>query len=162
MAKGVLQLKLNEINVNYFIDGERIAIPTKIYYKKTVDEFEDLEYTHLEVEINNIHYKTKPTDVTEIAVMNLQKQLPANISIACCQSCIHGNFCPYGDQDDQIFCFKDLRPQSKNDVVDVFSEQDESLFARARNLLHFCSDYKPIVDDQYYTYNDWYFYIKKD
>jgi len=146
-------MKVKMLNVNYFIEGNRTVIPTKmVYEEQNEDEYLSIHY---EVELNDQSYVSRASVCTEFAVIALQKALPGNMSIACCQSCRHGNFCPFGDQEDEIFCFKDTQFHNKYDVVEKFSNRDESLTARKRKLLAYCSDYKPISHQQFYTYNDW-------
>lgn len=117
-----------------------------------------------ENEMRNIHYEinsgkyniiSEIYNNTEYAILYLQKVLPTNINIACCQSCRHGNFCPYGDNDNEVFCFNDITPNNKYDVCEVFSENSIFLKKRSRKLLDFCIEYKPISHDEYYTYNSW-------
>ncbi|WP_010074051.1 hypothetical protein [Clostridium cellulovorans] len=78
------------------------------------------------IEINLGEYAIITQAHTEIeyAIKYLQKALPSNISIACCQSCRYGNFCPYGDNDNEVFCFKNLTPQNKADVCEIFSQDN--------------------------------------
>ncbi|MEQ6353698.1 hypothetical protein ABNX05_03645 [Lysinibacillus sp. M3] len=85
--------------------------------------------------------------------MNLQKVLLQIIKIASCQSCRYGNFCPFVDIDNEVFCLKDIEVNDKRDVCDVFSSHT-SLEKRRRHLLDFCPNYMPI-SEEYYTYNDW-------
>ncbi|WP_143006800.1 hypothetical protein [Paenibacillus tianmuensis] len=146
-------MKVRILDVNYIIDGKLSVTSTKMFYEqRNKDEMRSIHY---EVQLNNQRFRSKASDVTEFAIKNLQKELPTNISIACCQSCRHGNFCPYGDDDDEVYCLKDKKPNSKGDVVELFSTQDKSMKSRSRKLLDFCNDYKIMAHTEYYTYNDW-------
>lgn len=146
-------MKIDTLNVNYIIDGKIKDIPTKIFYEK-IDE-DEFQNTHFEVLVNNKHIQSTSSNSIEYAVKYLQKGLPNDIGIACCQSCLHGNFNPFGDYENEIFCLKDKKPLNKNDVVEIFSKQDKSFRARSRRLLDYCKDYKPISENEKYTYNDW-------
>lgn len=144
-------LKIDILNVRYIIDGKTTIQRTKMFYE-ILDE-DEIQNVHFEVQFNNQHIHSKLHSSAEYAVKNFQKVLPDSICIACCQSCIHGNFNPYGDLENEIFCLKDLSPQNKEDVVEFFAKQ--TYHSRSQKLLGFCQDYKPIDDDEKYTYNDW-------
>jgi hypothetical protein len=143
---------MDRLNVNYITDGKISVRPTKMFYKQVEeDEFRNI---HFEVEVENHQVQSKKSDQMEIAVKNLQKALPDNIRIACCQSCQHGNFNPFGDLENEIFCLKDETLHNREDVVKIFSEQDGSVRSRSRRLLDYCKEYEPISIEKY-TYNDW-------
>lgn len=146
-------MKVDTLNVNYIIEGKNAVIPTKMFYNFT-DEFE-FRNIHFEVTVNNHHMQSKKSDSMEYAIKFLQKELPKNSSIACCQSCQHGNFNPFGDIENTVFCLKDLTPKNREEVVQIFSKQDRLFYTRSRELLDFCNEYKPITNDEKYTYNDW-------
>ena len=146
-------MKVDTINVNYTIDGSITVIPTKMFYEQ-LDE-EEFQNIHFEVNVNNHLIKSKLSNSIEYAVKYLQKELPDNIGIACCQSCRHGNFNPFGDLENEIFCLKDKTLINRDHVVNTFFKQDKSFGTRRRKLLDFCKDYKPISENEKYTYNDW-------
>jgi hypothetical protein len=146
------------LTVNYLIDDLIVSLPTKMIYDTKFIEVineEELQSVHFEVEINQKLYISQSSDVTELSIKHLQKELPESIRIVSCISCRHGNYCPYGDQDNEIFCFKDMKFSNKSDVVDVFSTQDLAIQERCRKLLDYCMDYKQILINEYFTYNDW-------
>ncbi|MFK2826734.1 hypothetical protein QYG89_13845 [Bacillus sp. B190/17] len=146
-------MKVDTLNVNYIIDGKIIVILTKMFYEQLdEDEFQNI---HFEVKVNIHQIQSKLSNSIEYAVKHLQKELPDNIGIACCQSCQHGNFNPFGDLENEIFCLKDKALLNRDDVIKTFSKQDKSFSTRSRKLLDFCKDYKPISEDEKYTYNDW-------
>lgn len=140
------------LSVNYLINDALTVIPTKVSYEQLQDD--ELKNIHYEVFLENQHFISKASDVTELAVKNLQKALPKNMKIASCQSCRYGNFCPYGDHDNEVFCFKDVAIFDRNDVCEIFSLGID-LKKRTRHLLDFCQNYKPICPKECYTYNDW-------
>lgn len=151
--KGDDRLLLIEKNlsVNYLIDDILTAIPTKVFYVQVEDD--ELKDIHYEFFLGDHHFISKASDVTELAIKNLQKVLPKNIIIASCQSCRYGNFCPYGDNDNEVFCLKGIEIFNKNDVCEFFSLGKD--VERRRHLLDFCQNYKPISPKEQYTYNDW-------
>jgi hypothetical protein len=153
LMKGAVLLSETILYVNYFIDGIISTIPTKMVYEQ-LDENE-FRNIHYEVSFGKHNIISKTCHSIEYATAYLQKSLPSNVSIACCQSCRHGNFCPYGNIENEIFCLKDITPNDKRDVCDFFDENSDSIKARSRKLLDFCKEYKPISNDKYYTYNDW-------
>ena len=141
------------INVNFIIDGTRTLMPIKMVYEQADED--ETKNIHYEIDMENNYFIADSSDVTEIAVTNLRKALPPDISIACCQSCRHANFNPYGDNDNEVFCLKGFTPNNKNDVCEIFSNGYNSLKAKSRKLLDYCSEFKPISHNDYYTYNDW-------
>lgn len=146
-------MKIDTLNVNYIIDGKISVIPTKMFYEELdEDEFQNIHY---EVQVNNHLVQSKLFNSFEIAIKYFQKELPDNIKIACCQSCRHGNFNPFGDIENEIFCLKDKTLLNKNDVVDIFLKRNKSFETKSRKLLDYCKDYKPISENEKYTYNDW-------
>jgi hypothetical protein len=146
-------LKVETLIVNYIIDGKLSKKPTKMYYESLDDD--EMQNIHFEVKLNNQHVQSKLSDSVEYAIKYLQNALPDNIRIACCQSCRHGNFNPFGDLENEVFCLSDMNPCNKDDVVEIFSNQEKSIESRSRKLLDFCKEYKPISDNEKYTYNDW-------
>jgi hypothetical protein len=148
-------LKVDTLNVKYIIDGKISDKPTKMFYNQLNED--ELENIHFEVEWTNQKIQSKLSNSTEYAIQYLQKELPDNISIACCQSCQHGNFNPFGDNENEVFCLKDTTLRNREDVVNIFSNQDEPFNTRRRKLLDFCKEYKPISGKEKYTYNDWEF-----
>lgn len=139
------------LSVHYLIDGVLTVVPTRLLFEQSED---DLMNIHYEVLLENHRFISKASNDTEFAIKNLQKILPKNIKIASCQSCRYGNFCPYGDNDNEVFCLKDIEVYDRNDVVEIFSSNTD-LEIRKRKLLDFCPYYKPISLKEYYTYNDW-------
>lgn len=95
----------------------------------------------------------------EYAILNLIKQLPHTIKLKSCITCRHGNFCPYGDNEDEIFCLKDIIPTQKTDILFYTSDPAEC-DKRLRRLLSVCDDYKPMEKD-FYTYNDYHTHLFK-
>ena len=84
---------------------------------------------------------------------DLQIKLPTDVRIVCCMVCRHGNMCPYGNKENQLFCTKDIKITSKEDMCDLF-EQTDPFENRAVASLDFCEDFVYQSDD-YYTYNDY-------
>ncbi|MEK5400188.1 hypothetical protein [Paenibacillus sp. FSL K6-2859] len=146
-------MKVETLYVNYIIDGKPKVIPTKMFYEELSDG--EMRNIRFEVQLNNICIQSKSTDSTEYAIKYLQKEISDNIVIACCQSCRHGNYNPFGDNENQIFCFEDLNPSDKDEVVKIFITWDRSFETRSRKLLDFCRDFKPVSHNEKYTYNDW-------
>ncbi|MCM3006126.1 hypothetical protein [Priestia koreensis] len=145
-------MKENIIHVHYDIGESIMVIPTKMVYKQLEAEIHSVQF---QLHTNHQFIQSEACDSIEYAVKHLQKNLPVNMKVVCCQSCRHGNFNPFGDVENEIFCLKDQTLVDKKDVVDIFSNQDPSFGKRSRKLLDFCEDYKPIDEHKTYTYNDW-------
>ncbi|MFE8699897.1 hypothetical protein ACFYKX_04590 [Cytobacillus sp. FJAT-54145] len=91
-------MKVDTLNVHYIIDGKITVIPTKMVYEQLdKDEYQNI---HFEVHVINKYIHSTLSNSVEYAVKLLQKKLPDKIAIACCQSCQHGNFNPFGDYED--------------------------------------------------------------
>lgn len=85
----------------------------------------------------------------------MQNQLPENIFIKCCVTCRHGNFCPFGNIPDEIFCTKDVIIRNKDDACRYTSDDN-----RKKVSTYCCQDYKP-QSKNFYTYNDFLHYVNK-
>ena len=92
-------------------------------------------------------------DSMESAVDALQRALPPGAAVSCCRSCAHGNFCPVGDAEDEIFCMADIAPRTIRDIWRV-TEDEAEREKRARRLLLFCDRWRE-NDESLYGYNDW-------
>lgn len=81
----VHHLKVNTLNVKFIFDGKIRVIPTKMFHEQLdKDKFESISFA---VKLHNQLIKSKVSDCIEYAVKYLQKEIPNNIGIACCQSC---------------------------------------------------------------------------
>ncbi|QCR32044.1 hypothetical protein C1N55_07610 [Lysinibacillus sp. SGAir0095] len=108
-------LKNQTLLVNYLINDTLSTIPT---YEQTVDD--ELKTIQYEVYIGNQLLISKPSSVTELGIKNLQRELPNKIRIASCQTCRFGNFNPYGDHDNEVFCMRDSSLIIKTSFVQFF------------------------------------------
>ena len=143
------------------IDGEATFCEAeKVVYGKTEynqDIFKLKIADELIVKAINKHlvyYQSKNFfDSLEESIIDLQNQLPDNINIVCCQSCRYGNFCIFGNSDNEIFCLIDFPPPTgKLDLADIFNEHYDEL--PTNELTDLCEKYQRASDD-YYTYNAW-------
>ncbi|MBD8068752.1 hypothetical protein [Bacillus sp. PS06] len=146
-------MKIDTLNVRYIINGKISVLPTKLFYCVVgEDEWRNI---HLDVRVMDQDVQSKASDSIEMAIKYLQRELPEGVHIACCQSCRHGHFNPYGDNENEIFCLNDQKMRSKEDVVEYFSTAAFSLEEKSRKLLDYCEKYDPICGEKSYTYNDW-------
>lgn len=141
------------LEVNYIIDEKLFAVLTKAIYEKSKEG--EIQRIHYYVKSKYFNVTSEPSANTEYSIVNLQRALPSNVKIACCQSCRNGNFCPYGDDDNEIFCLKDILISSKNSAIKFFEKNLDLARIRSRKLLHFCKYYEPICHSKHYTYNSW-------
>lgn len=93
------------------------------------------------------------------AFADLQKQLPAGVFLKCCLTCRHGNLCPVGNEFNEVFCTKDVLITQKSDLYFYTEDRDER-DKRSRKYCDLCEDYQPQSDD-FYTYNDYLYFLKK-
>lgn len=89
-------------------------------------------------------------DGTESVFRKLSKALPDGCEIYSCYTCRYGNFCPYGDQDNEIFCINDFEPKRKEDILYIFQDRAE-MEKRSRTLFSVCSRFQLFGND-YWTY----------
>lgn len=109
---------------------------------------------------DGIEYKGKGTDYCWTDTLaDLEIQLPQNVQIACCTTCRHGNMCPYGLTENLLFCTKDLKINSKEDVCNLFDETDP-FKERAVASLDYCENFT-YQNDECYTYNDYLYYLHR-
>lgn len=148
-----MALKESTLEVNYIIEGVLSLIPTEIICEKSHKS--EIQRIYFVIKGERLNIISEASGDTESSIVKLQKALPQNVRIACCQSCKNGNFCPYGDSDNEIFCLKDIKINNKEDVTEFFSISHDLIITRSRKLIEFCSDYEPICHTKYYTYNDW-------
>ena len=87
---------------------------------------------------------------TESALRELTNLLKGKYEINSCFTCRFGNFCPIGDQDNEIFCLNDFEPKCKEDIY-FFTEDDAERQKRSHTLFYVCDKFKPCSKD-YYTY----------
>ncbi len=143
--------------INFIIDGSIVSINTcvEIDYNK---EF-DIPIVSFSFKWSEYYIDTSPKLDYEYAIKKFQDMLPTHIKIVGCISCRHGNFCPFGDNENEIFCFKDKKFESKSDVCKEFANKGSWIdnTCRAKELLHYCEDFAPISEKDYYTYNDWHY-----
>ena len=89
-------------------------------------------------------------DCAESVFCKLSEILEDKYEIYSCYTCRYGNFCPYGDQDNEIFCVNDSEPKSKEDLISIMVDGEESE-KRHRTLFDICDEHKP-CSDNYWTY----------
>lgn len=92
------------------------------------------------------------------AFAGLQKRLPEGVQLACCLTCRHGNLCPVGNAENEVFCTKDVVITQKSDLY-FYTEDEGERRKRAKQSCDLCEDYEPQTDE-YYTYNDYLIYLK--
>jgi len=142
--KGDVSVLKTEKYLLYLKSSEKIVTADAKYQ---FDEDNDLAKVELVVAENIIEVSG---DCTESVFMKLSKALPDGYEIHSCYTCRYGNFCPYGDQDNQIFCINDFEPKCKGDILFIFQDEEE-MKKRRRTLFDVCSGFKPCSDD-YWTY----------
>gem|GEM_PF-1554227 len=120
------------------------------------NEHKELYNLRLKAVVDGIEYSnTKEFTEIDEAVIDLQKQMLPDIQIVCCQACKYGNFCPFGNAQNEIVCLKSYPPKNKIDLAKIFHSAlilDTEL--PKSELLSWCESYEKI-DNNYFTYNDW-------
>ena len=152
---GVAMKRIIESQITLLSQTNEISLPVKI------------SYTDNEVEItlkyNNIEYCGTGSDYLWVdAFADLQRKLPHGIFLACCMTCRHGNMCPYGNKENQLYCTKDVLLNSKDDVIELMDDKGyESFFEREVSSIHCCDDFIYQSDDCY-TYNDYLYHLQEN
>lgn len=109
---------------------------------------------------NGNEYKGNGTDyLWTDTFADLETKLPADVRLACCMTCRHGNMCPYGNSENELFCTKDIRINSKEDMCNLF-DQTNPFEERSVASLDSCDDFV-YQSDEYYTYNDYLYQLNK-
>ena len=130
--------------------SEKITAPIQINYDDGEDAITPVE---MNLTYNGVIYQGKGTDYLWVdAFADLQNKLPRGLKIACCMTCRHGNMCPYGNKENQLFCTKDLVVSSKEDMIVLFNNTDP-FAGRVVTSIHYCKDFIYQSEDCY-TYND--------
>lgn len=93
------------------------------------------------------------------AFADLQRKLPTDVFLKCCLTCRHGNLCPVGNSINEVFCTKDILIEQKSDLF-FCTEDTKERTKRSRQYCCLCEDFQPQSDD-FYTYNDYLFFLKK-
>lgn len=92
------------------------------------------------------------------AVADLQKKLPAGVTIHACLTCRHGNLCPFGNQPNEVFCCKDTPVAEKYDVARLCYEDG---WEDRKKAYFDCCDHWEEQSDDFFTYNDFWCFLKK-
>ena len=108
---------------------------------------------------NGVTYKGNGTDyLWTDTLADLQSKFPQDVKIACCMTCRHGNMCPYGNIENQLFCTKDLKISNKEDMCHLFDDTDP-FEKRKVSSFNYCEDFVYQCKD-YYTYNDYLYQLQ--
>lgn len=137
---------------------DKTTVPAQIYY----DDDEDAMNPSSEINLiyNDIKYQGKGTDYLWVDTFaDLQSKLPHDVKLACCMTCRHGNMCPYGNKENQLFCTKDIMIGSKIDMCDLFDKTD-TYYEREVFSYGYCDNFAYQSDD-FYTYNDFLYQLYK-
>ena len=89
------------------------------------------------------------------AIAELENKLPGDAHFECCLTCRFGNHCPYGNNEDELFCMKGCEIKDKSDLCFYLNENniypDENK-KRLKRYSDYCEDYQAF-SDEFYTYN---------
>ena len=130
---------------------------TMVLIEIAYDDSEDIINSKSEITLlySGSEYKGNGADyLWTDTLADLQTKLPKDVKLACCMTCCHGNMCPYGNKENELFCTKDITVTSKEDMLDLF-DQTDPFEERAVASLNFCEGFVYQSDD-YYTYNDYF------
>ena len=144
-----------ESQISLFSSTSKVSVPIQIRY--TDDSVE------ITVSYNDIEYCAKGKDHLWVdAFADLQAKLPSNTQLACCMTCRHGNMCPYGNKENQLYCTKDVLLNSKDDVIELMDYKGhDSFFERAVSSIYCCDDFIYQSNDCF-TYNDYLYHLQKN
>lgn len=130
-----------DINIEYIIDDEISKVNIKLIY-------------------NGVEYLASGEDYLCMdAFAQLQNELPNGVRFKCCLVCKHGNFCPVGNLENELFCTKDVIILKKSDLW-LYTEDDKERKKRLRKYNDVCDDFD-FQSEDFYTYNDWLCFLNK-
>ena len=155
-SEGKYEMKtIIQEHITLISQTENVVAPIQIKYDA---EFGDT--VEIDLIYNGVLYQGKGTDNLWVdAFANLQSKLPKNIKIACCMTCRHGNMCPFGNKENQLFCTNNITVASKEDLIKLFNSTD--LYKEnAVTAINYCDNFVYQSND-YYTYNDYLYQLKK-
>ncbi len=92
------------------------------------------------------------------AVADLQKKLPAGVTIRGCLTCRHGNLCPYGNEPGAVFCLRGTPLSGKMDVATLCD--NHAVWIERRKAYFDCCDHWAETADDFFTYNDYHIFLK--
>lgn len=92
------------------------------------------------------------------AIADLQNKLPDGVILKCCVACQHGNMCPVGSNENEVFCLKDILPKEKSDLF-YYTENRVEREKRSRKYFDSCNHFD-LQSKKHYTYNDYLVYLK--
>ena len=148
---------IQQTNITLLTPAGKITAPVEISYD---DEANSNNKSELSLYYGGIKYTGNGTDhLSTDTFADLQLKLPKNVKLACCMTCIHGNMCPYSNDDNLLFCTKDLKIICKKDMCDLFDHTDP-FRDRAVASLDYCEEFVYQSDDCY-TYNDYLHQLNK-
>jgi hypothetical protein len=147
--------KIIESQIFVLSKTNKVSVPIQICYTN-----DDVEIT---VSYNDTEYCAKGKDHLWVdAFADLQAKLPSNTQLACCMTCRHGNMCPYGNKENQLYCTKDVLLNSKDDVIELMDDKGyDSFFEREVSSIHCCDDFIYQSNDCF-TYNDYLYHLQKN
>ena len=124
--------KIIESQIFLLSKTNKVSVPIQICYTN-----DDVEIT---VSYNDTEYCAKGKDHLWVdAFADLQAKLPSNTQLACCMTCRHGNMCPYGNKENQLYCTKDVLLNSKDDVIELMDDKGyDPFFEREVSSIHSC------------------------
>ena len=144
-------------------EGESVELTVNTHEEAVY--YEDAQEPPFTVNIG-CQYKSKQywgygTDELWIdAFADLQRKLPEGVFLKCCVTCAHGNHCPVGNVENEIFCTKDVRITQKSDLY-FYTEDEEERAKRIRQNCDLCADYRMQCED-IYTYNNYLYFLKHE
>ena len=147
--------KIIESQIFVLSKTNKVSVPIQICYTN-----DDVEIT---VSYNDTEYCAKGKDYLWVdAFADLQAKLPSNTQLACCMTCRHGNMCPYGNKENQLYCTKDVILNSKDDVIELMDDEGyDSFFEREVSSIHCCDDFIYQSEDSF-TYNDYLYHLQRN
>lgn len=136
-------------------DGNNIiCVPMDILIKQHGENIK----IRLEVNYNGKEYVGVGYGEEDVFV-NLQKNLPSNVTLLCCMTCAYGNLCPFGNVFGEVYCTKNNPINNKQELIELFS--DEKLINNLKVLSEdYCNNFKEQNKNDY-TYNDYNYLLER-
>ena len=108
--------KTLQCNIPLLTPAGMVRAPIKITYEDT--EVITVPKSEITLIYNGVEYSGSGSDyLSTDTLADLQIKLPEDVKLACCMTCRHGNMCPYGNLENELFCTKELIITSKEDML---------------------------------------------
>lgn len=151
-------MKKIQAKISLLSQEDKTVVPIQITYDDNEDTINPV--SEIALIYDGVQYKGYGTSyLWEDTFADLQSKLPKDVKIACCMTCRYGNMCPYGNIENQLYCIKAFKTDSKIDLCALFDNTNFDEKQRV-SAFYYCDDFAYQSKD-YFTYNDYLYHLQK-